>query len=305
MGKRRCSVHMEADNTTLESVHCAICGISDETLLFTKDGFRVVRCNSCGLIYINPRPTEEHLQKLYSENYYRISGDGSIGYRNYEEDKQYHAANFKKLLDSIERHKEKGRLLDVGCAVGFLLEEARIKGWDVYGAEMSSYAVNKARQKGLNVFDGDLTDADFKNNFFDVITCLGTIEHLQDPAAAIGKISRILKHDGILVLSTPDAGGLIGGRRFQYKPKEHLYYFTRETIRKMFDKEGLEILFIKREWLRKPLRFVLERLGYYFPAAKSMANSLASLLKKPGILDICIAVPTGQMIVYAKKQAQK
>ena len=290
-----------ADNAVLETVNCNLCGATDERLLFLKDGFRIVKCNSCGLIFVNPRPKKEYLQKLYSKGYYRISKNDSIGYRDYEADRRYHIANFKKLLDSIESFKEGGRLLDVGCAVGFLLEEAKAQGWDVYGAEMSFYAVNKAREKGLNVFAGDITDTGFENNFFDVITCLGTIEHLPNPVAAIRKISRILKDDGLFVLSTPDAGGLIGGRRFQYKPKEHLYYFTNETIKRMFEREGFKILFIAGERLKKPLHFILERLGYYFPHSNRVVRVLEAIFKRLGILSAGITIPTGQMIVYAKK----
>ncbi|HLA50907.1 MAG TPA: hypothetical protein VJZ92_01470, partial [Thermodesulfobacteriota bacterium] len=113
MEKRCCLADIAADNAVLETVNCNLCGATDERLLFLKDGFRIVRCNSCGLIFVNPRPKKEYLQKLYSKGYYRISKNDSIGYRDYEADRRYHIANFKKLLDSIESFKEGGRLLDV------------------------------------------------------------------------------------------------------------------------------------------------------------------------------------------------
>lgn len=290
-----------ADNAVLEAVNCNLCGATDERLLFLKDGFRIVRCNSCGLIFVNPRPGQEYLQEIYSGDYYRMSSGGSEGYRDYEADRQSYIANFGKLLRIIENYKDKGKLLDVGCALGFLLEEARARGWDAYGTELSEYAVKKAQERGLRVFSGDILAAGFKNNFFDVITCLGTIEHLPDPAAAVKKISQILKGDGLFVISTPDAGGFVGGRRFQYKPKEHLYYFTRETIIKILQQEGFEILQIKNEWVKKPAHFVLERLGYYFHASKGFARGLENVFKILGILNAGITIPTGQMIVYAKK----
>lgn len=290
-----------AVDVPVERVNCNLCGDGDEKLLFLKDGFRIVQCNSCGLIFVNPRPHKKYLQELYSEDYYRISAEGSIGYGDYEADKQYHSANFSKLLNSIERHKEKGKMLDVGCAVGFFLEEANMRGWEVYGTELSEYAVKKAQERGLRVFSGDILAAGFENNFFDVITCFGTIEHLPDPAAAVKKISQILKGDGLFVISTPDAGGFVGGRRFQYKPKEHLYYFTRETIIKILQQEGFEILQIKNEWVKKPAHFILERLGYYFHASKGFARGLENVFKILGILNAGITIPTGQMIVYAKK----
>ncbi|MBI5049225.1 MAG: methyltransferase domain-containing protein [Deltaproteobacteria bacterium] len=290
----------------LDRVNCNICGGADEKLLFLKHGFRIVKCNSCGLIFVNPRPGKEYLQELYSEEYYRISAKGSIGYRDYAADKHYHSANFRKLLSTIKKYKEeKGRLLDVGCALGFFLEEAKRRGWDVYGTELSVYAWNKAKEKGLNVFGGDIVAAGFENKFFDVVTCLGTIEHLPNPVAAIRKIYMILKDNGLFVLSTPDAGDLIGGRRFQYKPKEHLYYFTKGTIENVFEKEGFKILLIKKEWVKKPVYFIIERLGYYFPSSKGFTRGIETMFKRLGILNAGIRIPTGQMIVYAKKMSNR
>lgn len=289
---------METDYTTLEDVHCNLCGGREEGLLFIKDGFRIVRCNFCGLMYVNPRLKKEYLQMLYSEDYYRISAEDSIGYRDYEADKQYHAENSRRLIQTIEHYTVKGRLLDIGCSMGFFLEEAKGQGWDVYGTELSDYARRKARERGLNVFSEDV---DFEDNFFDVVTCLGTIEHLPDPAAAMRRINHILKDDGLFVLSTPDAGGLIGGRRFQYKPKEHLYYFTRATIKKILRKKGFKILVIQGEWLKKPIYFVLERFRYYFPKSSGVVSGLESVLRRLGVLNLGVKVPTGQMVVYAKK----
>jgi 2-polyprenyl-3-methyl-5-hydroxy-6-metoxy-1,4-benzoquinol methylase len=225
-----------------------------------------------------------------------------VGYKDYEADKQFHIINSRKLLKIIESYKDKGTLLEVGCALGFFLEEAKARGWDVYGTELSDYAGEKARGRGLNVFSGDIIDAGFENNFFDAITCLGTIEHLQDPAAIVKKVSQILKDDGLFVISTPDAGGFIGGRRFQYKPKEHLYYFTKKTIMKTLVKEDFKILLINREWVTKPVHFIVERFEYYFPGSKGFARGIETVFKRLGILNTGITIPTGQMIVYAQKK---
>lgn len=292
---------MAADNAVLEAVNCNLCGATDERLLFLKDGFRIVRCNSCGLIFVNPRPGQEYLQEIYSGDYYRMSSGGSEGYRDYEADRQSYIANFGKLLRIIENYKDKGKLLDVGCALGFLLEEARARGWDAYGTELSPHAAGIAREKGFEVLSGDIMDAGFKRESFDVIVCLGTIEHFANPLLSIRHIRQLLKADGLLVISTPDAGGLLGGRRFQYKPREHLYYFTRKTIMALLQKEGFEVFFIKSEWLTKPVSFITERVRYYFPVLKNFITALEAGAEKAGILNVNLRIPTGQIIVYARK----
>ena len=290
-----------ADNAVLEAVNCNLCGATDERLLFLKDGFGIVRCNSCGLIFVNPRPGKEYLRKIYSEDYYKISSNGSVGYRDYEADRQFHAVNSIKLLKTIESYKDKGTLLDVGCALGFFLVEAKARGWDVYGTELSPYAAGIAREKGFEVLSGDIMDAGFKKESFDVIVCLGTIEHFANPLLSIRHIRQLLKADALFVISTPDAGGLLGGRRFQYKPREHLYYFTRKTIMALLQKEGFEVFFIKSEWLTKPVSFITERVRYYFPVLKNFITALETVAKKTGVLNTNLSIPTGQIIVYAKK----
>ncbi len=109
----------------------------------------------------------------------------------------------------VTRFKQSGRMLDVGCATGVFLQWFQAGGsWDLYGLELSEGAARVARAAGLNVFIGQLEEAAYPENYFDVVTFWDVLEHISDPRSALLETRRILKPDGILVLRLPNAASL-------------------------------------------------------------------------------------------------
>src|SRR2546430_4254590 len=111
----------------LEHVPCNLCGANAPRRLFSKHGFTVVRCRRCGLAYVTPRPRGQELAGIYrGETYYRNSNACAFGYGDYLADAFLLQPLFARRLTGIETLRPaRGRLLDVGCATGLLLEEAR------------------------------------------------------------------------------------------------------------------------------------------------------------------------------------
>ncbi|MFQ5900626.1 MAG: methyltransferase domain-containing protein [Thermodesulfobacteriota bacterium] len=288
--------------TIKESVVCNLCGADSYRLFLEKDGFNIVTCNNCGLTYVNPRPSDKDIKRLYQEeDYFKRDRDG-IGYRDYFADEKLHINTFKRELNLIEKIKKGGSLLDVGCAAGFSLKVAKERGWRVYGVEMSKSASLYARDMfGVDVFNGTLEEAGYPDDHFDLITAYGTIEHTPDPLAFIKGVRRVLKEDGILVLATPDTGSWLGNRRFQYKPLEHLYYFNRHVITKMLKKADMEVFGVRKMKVYRSIRFLLERLRYYFKALAPIANTIESINRETKLFDLSLFIPDGQMVIYARK----
>ena len=106
------------------------------------------------------------------------------------------------ILKYLKKINKKGRILDVGCATGFLLDQARKQGWEVYGVELSAWAVDYAKNKLQlpNITQGSLKDANYPDNFFDVVVLKDVIEHLTDPKETLEQIRHVLKPAGIIVL---------------------------------------------------------------------------------------------------------
>src|SRR2546430_10920721 len=147
----------------LEHVPCSLCGAAAPRRLFSKHGFTVVRCRDCRLAYVSPRPRDHALAGIYrGETYYRNSNACAFGYGDYLADAFLLKPLFARRLTGIEVLRSgRGQLLDVGCATGVLLEEARQRGWETVGVELSDFAVGVCRRRNLHVHHGDLTSARF------------------------------------------------------------------------------------------------------------------------------------------------
>jgi len=102
----------------------------------------------------------------------------------------------------IPKSIKNGRYLDIGCSDGFTLGVAKKYGLNSYGVETAKRPGNIAKKNGFNVHIGSLESAQFKNNSFDIISLFEVIEHIPDPSTLLKEISRILKNDGILIIST-------------------------------------------------------------------------------------------------------
>lgn len=196
---------------------------------------RVFRCNNCGLIYAQPYGGV----KRYLDRYCNMVDP------DYASEERGRRQSSIKVLERIERHKRSGRLLDIGCATGFFLDEARRRGWEAHGVELSKWAVEYAKDRlNLDVTRGTVEETAFPDESFDVIVMLDVLEHLVDPKYTLLEIRRILKKDGILYISTPDVSSVLSrilrGRWWGIN-KFHLFYFSKKTLKKMLDACGFRI----------------------------------------------------------------
>ena len=162
------------------------------------------------------------------------------------------------LLDDFERLTRPGRLLEVGCAAGWLLKHALERGWRAQGVELSADAVAHARSLGLEVFHGDLIQAGFPAATFDLIYMGDVLEHVPDCRAVLTETARVLRPGGVLYLRGPITThsmarglamalyGAIGRTRVLHEPPYHLWEFTPRSLARLFESCGLETLSIRQ-----------------------------------------------------------
>lgn len=148
-----------------------------------------------------------------------------------------------RKLTRVLRWRDRGKLLDIGCARGEFLNVAQ-RHFEVYGVETSATALERARAAfGSRVFGGDLREARFPAETFDVVTLFSTVEHLDDPVGVLRECRRVMREGGILVVKTPNFSSLnrqlLGGEWSGYKLPEHRFFFTPGGIRRVFDRAGL------------------------------------------------------------------
>lgn len=190
-------------------------------------GYSLMQCRRCKDLFIYDL---EGVGRVYSDREYFLSEYKSRYGKTYIEDwpniRQFAERRIKTIGKLIK--VERGRLLDIGCALGFFLEVARDHGWEVTGVEISSFAANWARKNlSLEVLTGSFLDFDFEPESFDVVTLFFVAEHFQNVEKLIEKVWQVLKRGGLVVLSIPNRGGI--SYRFNRKsyiqghPRDHYF----------------------------------------------------------------------------------
>lgn len=202
---------------------------------------------------------------LYDENYFRSYVRGT-------EDPMYEmrAQMYRQELTRIYTFKDHGTVLDVGCGTGEFLGLFDEKQWRRYGIEISDFAREHARSRGV-VFDFDHD----QNEQFDLIVYRGTIQHIEDPIASIKDSIRWLKPGGLMVfLATPNTGGICY-RLFQdlpmIAPKYNFILFSEIILRQVLNNLGMNVLKFEypylgtpyENWPRDVLKFILRLLGIH------------------------------------------
>ena len=254
--------------------------------MWHKDGYDVVRCPSCGLVFRAELPDEHDLLAIYDDEYFRDHADRADrhGYSDYLRDEPLHRANARRRVRLLAAHLPAagGPLLDVGCAAGFFVDEARRAGWDASGVDVSPGMVEWARRElEVPVVRGTFVEAEIANAPLDAVTMWDYIEHSLDPRRDLEKARALLRPGGIVAISTGDVGSVaarLSGRRWHLlTPEHHNFFFDRATLGRLLAKTGFTILDRRHRgslyssahvlyklsalgWLR-PLRGTVERLG--------------------------------------------
>lgn len=282
------------ENKNTES--CPICQTKNQIAFDQKSGFTIWKCSNCDLLWTTGI-TEEILKDFYSESYFK-SKDRIFGYNDYIEDEEIIRVNARYILSELPKFKDyTPKILDIGCAYGFLLDEARKLGWEARGLELNSGAVSYAVNKlNLDVSEGSITTVGFLENSFDIVTAIGTIEHFIDPVAVVRKVNKILKPGGYFAITTINTKGPI--RLFELKPPEHIFYFSAKNLSLLLEKENFKVLKRSPYWCHYHLNEALDRaFRLIFKPDKRIEEPLGRI----PFFKIPIKVPTNEMFVLSQK----
>jgi SAM-dependent methyltransferase len=219
---------------------------------------------------------------------------------DYVEEEAGQRETARRVLARIERHARPGRLLDLGCWVGFLVDEARGRGWTAVGVEPSEFASRFARERlGLDVRTESLMAADLPEASFDATFMGDVIEHIPDAPAALGRVRALLAPGGVHAMALPDAGSRVArlmGRRWWSVIPTHVHYFTRRSVATMLEREGFDLLEVTTAPKAFTAGYYLDRIGGYAPrlsaalARGARAARLADRIWAPDFRDRMLVI---------------
>jgi 2-polyprenyl-3-methyl-5-hydroxy-6-metoxy-1,4-benzoquinol methylase len=272
---------------------------------FIKSGFTILRCSQCGLFVLEADTNyDEFLEMYYSQGYF-MGDDAKFGYANYLAEEEMLRRNAVTYLTRIKQLAPEGSLLDVGCAAGYLMDEADKLGYTVSGIDTSAYITNLATsQIQSKIQTVPLHKTSFSRDSFDVVTMFDLIEHLNDPRTDLTLIASSIKPSGLLVIGTGDTGSLyariFGKHNHFFAPPHHYFFFSRKTITELLKQSGFKVIKIESmgKWLTIPY---VARVAKHF-TIPFFASFMNSQLVKLFFFKKGIYLYFGDsMVVYAQK----
>jgi SAM-dependent methyltransferase len=241
---------------------CPACGkITKLRWLYSINGCDILRCPGCGLGRADAPAFEP--ARYYTGDYF--SGHQSDGYADYLGAEPVLRREFARTVKFIRERRDGGRLLELGCAFGYFLHEAKPY-FDVCGIELAAEAADHCRKSGFPVLAGVADEANLRQiGMVDVIVMLDVIEHLPNPHEALRLLARQLTHRGIIIITTGDFGSSVArlcGRRWRLMtPPQHLWFFTCESLCRMASSLSLTLEHVDHPFKIVPLSLLSFQLG--------------------------------------------
>lgn len=307
---------------------CPVCDGDVKPFLNPRDSvgktWNIFRCAVCEVAFLNPMPEGAELDPYYDEDYYgpehrRLHGAGESLIPLF---RRARAKRIKKLIPPG------GSVLDVGCGRGIMLAVLQKEGFKCFGVERSENSARSAIASGVQVFAGDLRDAPFDKESFDMITYWQVLEHLENPLQSLMRSFELLKPGGKLLLQVPDVDGfqsvLSTDHWFHLDPPRHLWHFNSRSLDFIAAKCGFALLKRKHFSLEYGpfgmLQSIMNMLGFkrdslfgmmmgmeknLSAAGRAMLWSVAGILGAPalGMEILASALKRGAVLeaVYIKK----
>ncbi|HEV7991877.1 MAG TPA: class I SAM-dependent methyltransferase [Gemmatimonadaceae bacterium] len=237
------------------SVQCCVCETDNADLIgkgedfeyrTSSDTFSAMRCRSCGLVYLNPRPSVSEFERIYPPTYHAFSfSEANFGLVHSVRSR----LEARRLLSWCHGLRHDARLLDVGCGDGFhlgLLREFGKETWTLSGIDIDKRAVEMARKAGLRVHLGSIEEIDLPREEFDMAFMLMTIEHVEKPVEALERVRQLLRPGGRLVIVTDNTGTLDfklfkGSYWGGYHFPRHWNLFNRNALKELAEKAEFEV----------------------------------------------------------------
>jgi SAM-dependent methyltransferase len=243
---------------------CILCGACDgrpvQRFVVNGEALFTVRCVRDGMMWLDPRPSAAFYERLYAAHYYGVGPDDPL-FEQASLPVQAPEAQLRVVagwrMDEIERFAapEPGggprRLLEVGFGAGYVLDEARARGWLVFGLESARSCVADASARGIPARCGTLADVAAEGETFDAVAMYSVLEHVLYPQACLREAHALIRPKGVLALRLPETAD-------EGPPASllaHVYHFNKDTIRTVLRRCGFEVVHAETAGIWRPTRY--------------------------------------------------
>jgi len=218
------------------------CNAAEKTL-FIVNGYTIKECSQCGHRYTKIDDLKNHLNEVYSDEYFF---EGKAGYPDYLAEKELLIKAGNRYAKIISNYMTPGKLLDVGCAAGFIMKGFEDEGWECEGIEPNLTMVSYGRNvMNMNIFNGSLEEFTYTSKY-DLICLIEVIGHFYDLKKATLNILNLLNDDGYVLVESWNmksfAAKVLGKRWHEYSPPSVLNWFSDNTLTHLFENIGLKMV---------------------------------------------------------------
>jgi len=223
-----------------------------------RDRYVLLRCPACSLVWLSHPPKPDEMHQHYTDAYDKlISAAGANS-----------PARWKDRRTTLDLYKRSGSILDLGCSSGLFLATLPKGSWKLYGIEMSADSAKAAEARtGAKVFVGNVLDAPFPPESFDVITCFDVLEHLHEPRRIMARVAEWLKADGIFYVQVPNIDSaearVFGSYWHGLELPRHLFHFSPKSLEALANATGFRVLSLetkRNQAVETSLRYAFDDL---------------------------------------------
>ncbi len=245
----------------MEQKRCKLCGSKEYKIVHIKENFIIVKCKNCKVYYVlNPLKEDDSLHwynRLHSEGSYRIENEFI----------QLKVETLKSLLNFLPDDGKTA--IDIGCGDGLFVSMLKSRGWKVFGVETSLQAIKNIKTDIEDIIIGKIEEINLSEESFDLAVMIDSLEHFYNPLFVLEKTYKLLKKNGTLLITTPNIrsiNSIIFRKHWVHlRPREHIFYFSPETISQILERTGFKVQKIKKFARKINVFYLINRLSFHYP----------------------------------------
>ncbi|MBI4931864.1 MAG: class I SAM-dependent methyltransferase [Bacteroidetes bacterium] len=250
--------------------------------------YRILECSVCGLVFSSPILPFDEISKLYKESR-----------QTYDEETNDIAYSYMLYINQNSNLFKRGRVLEVGCGNGFFLNSLKKNGFkEVHGVEPSEEAVAKAGEFRSLILNSMIETENYPENYFDLICCFQTLDHLANPFEMLKRFYRLLLPGGMVYIIVHNQKGMqakVFGEKSPIYDVEHIYLFNKNTLSHLCMLAGFQVVKIFSIKNIYSLSYWIKMTPLPF---KTILSKLVSLI---GMANFKVGIHPGNIGIFIQK----